>query len=75
MSRKNTYLPSIKEEGWERWVSQLKALAGLPEDLGLIPSTHGGSQLSITPVPVALTSFSDLYRHQAFVKLDVKHSS
>ena len=41
---------------------QLRALTTIPEDLGSISSTHphGGSQLSITPVPGDLTPS---YRH------------
>lgn len=38
-----------KELKAERWLCVLRALTALPEDLGSIPSTHGGSsQLSVT---------------------------
>jgi hypothetical protein len=33
----------------------LRALVALPEVLSSVPSTHGSSQLSVTPVPGDLT--------------------
>lgn len=42
----------------------LRVLVALGEDPSLTPSTHGGAQLSTTPVPKYSTPSSDLHGHQ-----------
>ena len=45
---------------------QLRAMTALPADLGSIPSTHGGSQPSVTVTPALEDPMSslDLLRQQ-----------
>ena len=42
---------------------RLRVLAALAEDLGMIPSIHKGSQLSMTPVLEDTMPSSGLYRN------------
>ena len=45
----------------------------VPEDLGWIPSTHGDSQLSVTPAPGDSVPSSGLHGHQESKQLTDKH--
>lgn len=47
-------------------VQQLREFIVLPKDLGSIPSTHMVPH-KITPVPVTLTPFPDLFRSQVCI--------
>ena len=48
-------------------IQWLRALTAFPEDLGLISSTHGSSELSVTPIPgdLALSQTYMQPKHQS----------
>lgn len=43
---------------------RFRELTAFAEDLGSLPNTHGGSGLSITPVPEDLMPTSAIWGHQ-----------
>lgn len=61
------YSSVLRENKWDGEMTQwLRALAGLPDDLRLIPSTHMAVHNHfLTPIPEDLTLSSGLWGHQA----------